>query len=146
MSTVTTTSGCWTVKDYLPALTDGNREMGTAGSHNEAKYDLVLDFGSNKDVDKVIIVVNSKGQTYTGANGPNIYNEVTNFGYEITVNITDANGNSVYSQKYNTKDMTEIVIEPTSDISKITLTVQSNWDNGIAVWEVETITGGDIVE
>lgn len=145
-STVTTTSGCWTVKDYLPALTDGNREMGTAGSHNEAKYDLVLDFGSNKDVDKVIIVVNSKGQTYTGANGPNIYNEVTNFGYEITVNITDANGNSVYSQKYNTKDMTEIVIEPTSDISKITLTVQSNWDNGIAVWEVETITGGDIVE
>ena len=140
-ATVTTNSGCWVVKDNLAALTDGNKEIGTGGSHNEGSYNIVFAFDGNKGIKKLVITVNGKGSTAAGS-----FEAVTNNNYKIEVNMTSADGTVVHSQAYQSGDVTEIVIEPTADVSTITLTVHSGWDNQIAVWEVEAITGGDIVE
>ncbi len=140
-ATVTTNSVCWVVKDNLAALTDGNKEYGTGGSHNEGNYNIVFAFDGNKGIKKLVITVNGKGSTAAGK-----FDTVTNNNYKVEVNMTSADGTVVHSQAYQSGDVTEIVIEPTADVSTITLTVHSGWDNQIAVWEVEAITGGDIVE
>ena len=133
---VTTSTNCWVVKDNLGALTDGNREIGTGSSHSEAKYSINFKYLKNMQFEKIIVVVNGKGTTdSTYAVGT--WTEVTNNNYPIKITMTNIYGDVVYEQSYETGDTIEIVIVPTDYVSQITLDITSNWNNQLAVWEVE---------
>lgn len=129
---VSTSSGCWVVRDNLAALTDGNREKGTGSSHNDGSYTLTFKYAQNMQFEKIVIVVNSKGSTAAGS-----WSEVTNNNFKLGVRMQNIYGEIVHEENYQTGDLTEIVVTPDAYVSQIILTVNCGWNNQLAIWELE---------
>ena len=133
-ATVSTNATCWITLQGLGALVDGNREIGTGASYNEGNFNYVFAYSSDKFVNKLVIVVNGKGSTRNDyANVP----EVTNHDFKVTVSMTNKAGEVVFQQAYQTKDLTELVIEPEADVCEITINVKCDWKTERVIWEVE---------
>lgn len=133
-ATVSTNATCWITLQGLGALVDGNREIGTGASYNEGNFNYVFAYSADKFVNKLVIVVNGKGSTRNDyANVP----EVTNHDFKVTVSMTNKAGEVVFQQAYQTKDLTELVIEPEADVCEITINVKCDWKTERVIWEVE---------
>lgn len=131
---VSTNVDHWVPTTGLPYLVDGNRETGARTSYNHAAVRFVLEFSEDKNIDKVVIVVNGKGSTSDYKS----VEEVTNLDFPVSVILYNKNGDIVEQQSFKTKDKIELVLEPTEEISKIAINVQCDYDHTRAIWEVET--------
>ena len=124
----------WVPEAGLPYLVDGNRETGARTSFNHASVGFILEFSENKNIEKVVIVVNGKGSTSDYKS----VEEVTNLDFPVSVTLYNKDGNIVDQQSYKTKDTIELILKPTEEISKIAINVQCDYDHTRAIWEVET--------
>ena len=131
---VTTNVEHWIPTTGLPWLVDGNRETGARTSYNHATVRFVLEFNENKNIDKIVIVVNGKGSTSDYKS----VEEVTNLDFPVSVTLYNKDGDIVDQQSYKTKDTIELILKPTEEISKIAINVQCDYDHTRAIWEVET--------
>ncbi|MBQ7353265.1 MAG: hypothetical protein IJW54_04590 [Clostridia bacterium] len=147
--TVTTDSGFWaSTATNIQKIIDGNRETGVCSNSSARSISDTITLKEASNVNKVILVVNGKGSTTEGKN----YTEITNKDYTISFVLYDESGNVVFtSEAYNTLDKIEIAvdIDLAEGVTVKSVTVKRekmDYDNSLYLWEVEVLSGGEIVE
>ncbi|MBR2444724.1 MAG: hypothetical protein IKB27_04925 [Clostridia bacterium] len=137
----------WSFAEGLLAyMVDGNRETGVCNNWKDRSTMYTIALASEQGVDKIVLVVNSKGKT----NENNTFDTLTNHDYKITFILYDGNDQVVYTaETYQTADKTEIVVElpETTNVKKIKIIRDghSYSVNGY-LWEVEAYSGGLVTD
>lgn len=130
----------------LGYMVDGNRETGVCNNWKDRSTMYTIALASEQGVDKIVLVVNSKGKT----NENNTFDTLTNHDYKISFILYDGNDQVVYTaETYQTADKTEIVVElpETTNVKKIKIIRDghSYSVNGY-LWEVEAYSGGLVTD
>ncbi|MBE6674211.1 MAG: hypothetical protein E7596_03785, partial [Ruminococcaceae bacterium] len=143
--------GGWTVCEKY--LIDGNYNLGSAGSHTTNGWAFSLIYGEDYYFNKLAFVVNSVGRF--PSDGAFNYTSKTTKNYSFVITLYDANGNSVWSKSTTCADAVEmtgidadgneflydiltIELDEAVVASKLSVKINSGWDNGAGMWEVET--------
>lgn len=153
-STATASSDTWVVTANY--INDGDMSTGVTGYGDSVKATThTLTWESAVGIDKFKLYFNgdtTDKKLGNNINGyyPDIYNN-TNPDTTLTVKFYDTDGTTIIkTETINTKDLTEytITFEETTQITKVEIVNTHNWNVGLCVniWEVQAISGGNVVE
>ncbi len=138
-------NGGWAV-DTIPYLTDGKHDTGSPScAKTSGNQKTTLTFSDAVDILEIVIVCNGKGNI--GALG-NV-EEMTNFAVNLTVSFYDAEGNLISSQTQNTVDVTSLTYanESGKEVKSVEVSYPTSYvADTLYIWEIEAISGGQIVE
>ena len=151
----TATDSAWIVTPGY--LIDGNMNTGVTG-YGDAKRDTTHTLTWTNAVSVNVIKLYFNGATTDknlGGNIPESYKEGlynnTNVAATLTITVYGADGTTVVkTESINTSNLTEytITFEQSTQIAKIEIVNTHNWSVGqcVNIWELEAISGGQIVE
>lgn len=138
-------NGGWAV-DTIPYLTDGKHDTGSPScAKTSGNQKTTLTFSDAVDILEIVVVCNGKGNI--GALG-NV-EEMTNFAVNLTVSFYDAEGNLISSQTQNTVDVTSLTYanESGKEVKSVEVSYPTSYEaDTLYIWEIEAISGGQIVE
>ena len=150
----TATDSAWIVTPGY--LIDGDMNTGVTG-YGDAKRDTTHTLTWTNAVSVDVIKLYFNGDTTDKTLGNNVTNNYptiinnTNAGATLTINVYGADGTTVVkTESFNTANLTEYTIsfEQTTQITKIEVVNTHNWNPALCVniWELQVISGGQIVE
>ena len=147
-ATLSTRSPCWVIKDNLGYLVDGDPSTGAGGAHSGEAGGLhrFLDFGSPKNIKKIVIYVNYNGENANVSNDGTL-SAIRNQDKKFTLvchPLAESGYNRLFQQEFSTKD--KITVEYTSDkwdnkpVQTIEIWNNDSWNNTYIIYEVEVWT------
>lgn len=147
-STVTTDSDFWCTSPStcLNKIVDGDRETALASDPRCSTVNDTITFAQANEIKQVILVVNGMGVASDGQT----VSEITTNDYTISFVLYDESGNAVYaSEKIATLGLQELIVNIPEGISAKSIQItrfSKAYVTTNYLWEVEVISGGEIVE
>jgi hypothetical protein len=127
----TASASAWQID--LPAMIDGDRNVGSAGDCKDGSYKVVLDYVEDYDFTKVIVVV-----TVASGDWPKVsFTDKTGTSHNPTVVLYNKAGEEVFNSGATTPVDGVIELDVNCKAAKIEVTTASGWDLNKGIWEIE---------